>query len=28
VTWAIYRDRETPVKRIPIDKIGLLSLIA
>ncbi|MDR5761211.1 DHA2 family efflux MFS transporter permease subunit [Caballeronia sp. LZ035] len=28
VTWAIYRDRETPVKRIPIDKVGLLSLIA
>ncbi|SAL20713.1 EmrB/QacA family drug resistance transporter [Caballeronia terrestris] len=28
VTWAIYRDRETPVKRIPIDKVGLISLIA
>jgi DHA2 family multidrug resistance protein len=28
VTWAIYRDRETPVKRIPIDKVGLVSLIA
>ncbi|MCE4543900.1 MULTISPECIES: DHA2 family efflux MFS transporter permease subunit [unclassified Caballeronia] len=28
VTWAIYRERETPVKRIPIDKVGLLSLIA
>ncbi|SAL83968.1 EmrB/QacA family drug resistance transporter [Caballeronia arvi] len=28
VTWAIYRERETPVKRVPIDKIGLLSLIA
>jgi DHA2 family multidrug resistance protein len=28
VTWAIYRERETPVKRVPIDKVGLLSLIA
>jgi DHA2 family multidrug resistance protein len=28
VTWAIYKDRETPVKRIAIDKVGLLSLIA
>ncbi|SDG25759.1 DHA2 family efflux MFS transporter permease subunit [Paraburkholderia phenazinium] len=28
VTWAIYRDRETPTKRLPIDKVGLLSLIA
>ncbi|MFM0182607.1 DHA2 family efflux MFS transporter permease subunit [Paraburkholderia aspalathi] len=28
VTWAIYRTRETPTKRLPIDKIGLLSLIA
>jgi hypothetical protein len=28
VTWAIYRTRETPVKRIPIDKVGLISLIA
>ncbi|SAK43116.1 EmrB/QacA family drug resistance transporter [Caballeronia pedi] len=28
VTWAIYRERETPVKRVPIDKIGLISLIA
>jgi DHA2 family multidrug resistance protein len=28
VTWAIYRERETPVKRMPIDKVGLLSLIA
>jgi DHA2 family multidrug resistance protein len=27
VTWIIYRTRESPVKRIPIDKIGLLSLI-
>jgi DHA2 family multidrug resistance protein len=26
--WAIYRDRETPSKRIPIDKVGLLSLVA
>src|ERR1700736_4628043 len=28
VTWAIYRTGETPVKRIPIDKVGLISLIA
>jgi MFS transporter, DHA2 family, multidrug resistance protein len=28
VTWALYRDRETPAKRIPIDSIGLVSLIA
>jgi DHA2 family multidrug resistance protein len=28
VTWAIYRERETPVKRVPIDKVGLISLIA
>lgn len=28
VTWAIYRTRETPVKRIPIDKVGLISLVA
>ena len=28
VTWAIYRERETPAKRIPIDKVGLISLIA
>jgi DHA2 family multidrug resistance protein len=28
VTWYIYRSRETPVKVIPIDKVGLLSLIA
>ncbi|SDQ57399.1 MFS transporter, DHA2 family, multidrug resistance protein [Paraburkholderia fungorum] len=28
VTWAIYRTRETPTKRLPIDKIGLISLIA
>ncbi|CAN7672261.1 DHA2 family efflux MFS transporter permease subunit [Trinickia sp. LjRoot230] len=27
VIWAIYRDRETPVRKVPIDKIGLLSLI-
>lgn len=26
--WAIYRDRETPARRLPIDKVGLLSLIA
>jgi DHA2 family multidrug resistance protein len=28
VTWAIYRTRETPTRRLPIDKVGLLSLIA
>jgi len=28
VTWAIYRGRETATKSIPIDKVGLLSLIA
>jgi len=28
VTWAIYRERETPSHDIPIDKVGLLSLIA
>ena len=28
VTWAIYRTRETPTKRLPIDKVGLISLIA
>jgi len=28
VTWAIYKNRETPARKIPIDKGGLLSLIA
>src|SRR5579859_517797 len=28
VTWALYRPRETATKRLPIDKVGLLSLIA
>jgi DHA2 family multidrug resistance protein len=28
VTWAIYRKRETPTRRLPIDKVGLISLIA
>lgn len=28
VVWTIYRDRETPTKRIRIDKVGLVSLIA
>ncbi len=28
VTWAIYKDRDTATKSIPIDKVGLLSLIA
>ncbi len=28
VIWAIYRDRETPARKLPIDKVGLISLIA
>jgi DHA2 family multidrug resistance protein len=28
VTWAIYKTRESPVKKIPIDSVGLISLIA
>ncbi|AXF05804.1 DHA2 family efflux MFS transporter permease subunit [Paraburkholderia hospita] len=28
VIWAIYRDRETPARKLPIDTVGLLSLIA
>ncbi|HVE06681.1 MAG TPA: DHA2 family efflux MFS transporter permease subunit [Paraburkholderia sp.] len=28
VTWMLYRDRETPTRRLRIDKVGLLSLIA
>lgn len=28
VTWVIYRDRESPTRKLPIDKTGLLSLIA
>jgi DHA2 family multidrug resistance protein len=28
VVWTIYRDRETPSKRVPIDVMGLVSLIA
>jgi len=27
VTWMIYRDRETQVRKLPIDKVGLMSLI-
>ena len=27
VTWMIYRDRETQVRKVPIDKVGLMSLI-
>ncbi|MDW9233355.1 DHA2 family efflux MFS transporter permease subunit [Burkholderia cepacia] len=27
VTWMIYRDRDTPVRKLPIDKVGLMSLI-
>jgi len=26
--WAIYRDRESPTRKLPIDKVGLISLIA
>ena len=25
--WAVYRDRETPARKLPIDKVGLISLI-
>ncbi|MGN6808360.1 MAG: DHA2 family efflux MFS transporter permease subunit [Trinickia sp.] len=28
VTWVIYRDRDSPARKLPIDKVGLLSLIA
>jgi DHA2 family multidrug resistance protein len=28
VVWLIYRDRETPGRRLPFDVVGLLSLIA
>jgi DHA2 family multidrug resistance protein len=28
VVWMIYRDRETPGRRLPIDIVGLISLIA
>ncbi|WP_321930392.1 DHA2 family efflux MFS transporter permease subunit [Paraburkholderia guartelaensis] len=28
VTWMIYRDRDSPTRKLPIDKVGLLSLIA
>jgi DHA2 family multidrug resistance protein len=27
VTWGIYKDRETPVRKLPIDKIGLALLV-
>ncbi|WP_441642307.1 DHA2 family efflux MFS transporter permease subunit [Cupriavidus sp. 2KB_3] len=27
VTWAVYRDRESPVRKLPIDTVGLASLI-
>ena len=27
VTWAVYRDRESPVRKLPIDLVGLASLI-
>ncbi|RDJ98631.1 DHA2 family efflux MFS transporter permease subunit [Paraburkholderia lacunae] len=28
VTWVVYRDRETPAFKLPLDKVGLFSLIA
>ncbi len=28
MTWIIYRDRDTPTHKLPIDKIGLMSLVA
>jgi DHA2 family multidrug resistance protein len=28
VVWSIYQDRETTTKKLPIDKVGLISLIA
>ncbi|MBV6325642.1 DHA2 family efflux MFS transporter permease subunit [Duganella violaceipulchra] len=28
VTWAIYKDRDTPARKLPFDAVGLLSLIA
>jgi DHA2 family multidrug resistance protein len=28
VTWSIFKTRETPTKALPIDKVGLMSLIA
>jgi DHA2 family multidrug resistance protein len=28
VIWAIYGDRDTPARKLPIDKVGLISLIA
>jgi MFS transporter, DHA2 family, multidrug resistance protein len=27
VVWMLYRDRETPTRKLPIDKVGLASLI-
>ena len=27
VTWIIYRDRETPARKLPIDTVGLASLV-
>ena len=27
VIWMIYRERETPARKLPIDKVGLISLI-
>jgi MFS transporter, DHA2 family, multidrug resistance protein len=28
VIWVIYKDRESPARKLPIDKVGLISLIA
>lgn len=27
MTWALYRDRETPVRRMPVDAVGLVLLV-
>ena len=27
ITWNLYRDRETPIRKLPIDAIGLASLV-
>lgn len=27
ITWAIFKDRETPIKLLPIDKVGLFLLV-
>jgi len=27
VTWSLYKDRETPTRKLPIDRIGLIALV-